>query len=123
MEISNYLSKIKEISTWIREALTIINDEELALYTLGGLNGEFHAFTTAIATRIEDNSFSSLKGLLLAYETSLQQNSSEVSIALAHIAQNTQYNKVSYQICERKDTLPLHVITTTMSKGFHHSKL
>lgn len=55
--INEYLFGIKALAEQIVKADAVVDKEELALYTMGGLNGELHAFTTANATRMEESGF------------------------------------------------------------------
>lgn len=63
-----YFAIILKKAGEIRDVGIEIEDEELALFSLDGLDSSYDVFVTAITTSFDDLSFSEFKGLLKAHE-------------------------------------------------------
>lgn len=63
-----YLSSISKKVDEVRDVGIIVDNEELALFALDGLNFSYDAFVTTVTTTSGDISFSKFKGLLKAHK-------------------------------------------------------
>lgn len=93
----------------MRQVGAAIDDEDLALYALGGLDPKYDTFSTAIATRTKGISFTTLKVLLLAYEKRLPKHDDLYVMTLANSVQHhvTKQDGLQCQICTKKDHFAL----------------
>lgn len=65
---NQYLATISRKVYEVHDAGITVDDEELALFTLDGLDSSYNAFVIAVTTTSGDIFFSKFKGLLKAHE-------------------------------------------------------
>lgn len=87
--VTNYLSKITAIYDELHAAGESVNEHELVLLVLSGLDSDYEAFTTVLATKEADLTFIEFQGLLLTQE--LRNNS-----VLAQTTSSTLNPSVNY---------------------------
>lgn len=66
--VDQYLAALSKKADEIRDTSIHIEDEELALLALDGLDASYDAFVTMVIATTRDLSFAVFKGLLKAYE-------------------------------------------------------
>lgn len=81
LSINEYFPELTEISEELREAGIIVDDGELSLIALNGLNESYDPFVTA---RVDENSFSLLLSFLHSYEACLSRHTEIRTIATAN---------------------------------------
>lgn len=115
LSINQYLAALSKKADEVRDANIYIEDEELALFALDGLDSSYDAFVIAITATAGDLSFSEFKGLLKAHE---KRSLRELALPLpfANLIQNNQNQRnlgpsippsfdtssVIYQICSKR---------------------
>lgn len=70
-----YLTAISKKVDEVRDASISVEDEELALFALDGLDSSYEAFVTAVTATLGEISFSEFKGLLKAHEAQILRDS------------------------------------------------
>jgi hypothetical protein len=68
MMISKYVTKMKALADEMTSARKRLDDEELVLYILAGLDYEFDGVISTVSTRVEPITVFELYGQLLAHE-------------------------------------------------------
>jgi hypothetical protein len=65
-----------------------LNEDDIMLFLLGGLNSEYDSFVTSITTLVDPISIDDLYSHLLAYKARLEHNStsSDLFVSGVHIA-------------------------------------
>ena len=84
MPVIEYFQKFTKLVTAISKPL---DDDDITLFLLGGLNSEFDSFVTSVKTRVDPISIDDLYSHLLAHEARLEHNntSHDLSVSSVHI--------------------------------------
>lgn len=93
------------MSEELRKVEVIVDDRELSLIVLNGLDNSYDSFVTAQTARVENISFSLLLGLLRSYDARLNHQSEFHGITTANAVQGSQNTKsatMTCQICDKK---------------------
>lgn len=101
LSVDDFFAKLTTLPEELREAGIIIDDDELSLIALNGLDESYDSFVTAQTARIGDINFSSLLGLLHSNEARLSRQSEIRGVAMANVVHSSS-NVVSCQICGKK---------------------
>lgn len=71
--IDDYVKRIKEIKDKLANVSSVVNDEDLFIYTLNGLPSEYNTFKTSLRTRSQPPSFAELHVLLKSEESAIEK--------------------------------------------------
>lgn len=100
LSVDDFFVKLTAISEELREAGVSIDDGELSLIALNGLDETYDPFVTAQIARVEDISFASLLSLLHSYDLRLSCHYESKGIATANSIQSSSV--MICQICDKK---------------------
>lgn len=103
LSVDDYFSKLTAMAEELREAGAIVDDAELSLIALNGLDEAYDSFVTSQTSRVEDISFSSLLGLLRTYDNRLSCRT-ELRVAAANAVQSSSATSTAVvcQICDKQ---------------------
>lgn len=94
-----YLKELTHLAEEVQEARVALDDGELTLIALNGLNASYDAFVTAQTAREDDITFAAFQGLLQAHDERYSHSSSTIVMPMANAASS---EVVVYQICQKK---------------------
>lgn len=83
------------------EAEVVLDDGELTLIALNGLNASYDAFVTTEMPRADDITFAAFQGLLQVHEDRYSRPTTSMMILMANVAQGL-LEEVIYQICQKR---------------------
>lgn len=78
LTVVDYISKLTMMAKELREAGVTIEEGDLSLIILNGLDPSYDYFVTAEMSKVEDMTLASLLGLLLVYEARLNQVAADI---------------------------------------------
>jgi len=87
--VDDYFVKISIMAEELHQTGVIIDDGELSLIVLNGLDDSYESFITSQMARIEDIDFSSLLGALRSFESRRHRIIGRKGFATANIVQST----------------------------------
>lgn len=91
--MQQYLSEIKNLVDNIVAAVSIIDSEDIILYTLNGLPSSYQSFKTVIRTTLMPISLDDFYSLLCSEEINLATKNLKISTPDPHLALRTTYTK------------------------------
>lgn len=110
----------------LREAGVVVDDGELSVIVLNGLDTSYDPFVTSQMTRVEDIPFASLLGLVRLYEARIERFSEFKGTATANVIQSHSSSfsssTIICQICEKKGHTTIYCFNLTMSKSILQNK-
>lgn len=89
LSVDDYFARLTSMADELREAGVIIEDDELSLIALTGLDDSYESFITSQTARVDEIDFSALLGLLRSYEGRLCRLAQLKGVATANIAQSS----------------------------------
>jgi len=107
--MDDYFARLTSMADELREAGVIIEDDELSLIALTGLDDSYKSFVTSHTAQVDEIDFSALLGLLRSYEGCLCRLAQLKGVATANIAQSSLSVKpvqsssgvIIYQVCKK----------------------
>lgn len=109
LSFEEYFARLTAMAEELREAGVVMDEGELSLIALSGLDRSYDLFVTTQTARMDDIVFSLLLGLVRVYESRLSKISEIKGMATTNIVQSSSStysvpppSEVVCQICEKK---------------------
>lgn len=99
--MDDYFSKLTGLFEDLREAGVVIEDGELSLIALNGLNEAYDSFVTSQTARIDEICFASLLGSLHTFDNRISRHCS-TTLPTANAVQSKVSVSLVCQICDEK---------------------
>lgn len=103
--VDDYLTELTRLMEEVREVGVALDDGELTLIALNGLDSTYESFVTAQLARVDDISFAFFQGLLWSHEERFSKNSAIIGMFHMANAVSTDSifgNTITCQICLKK---------------------
>jgi len=94
--------ELTRLAEEVREAGVPLDDSELSLVALNGLDSTFDAFVTSLTARADDLSFAAFSGLLQAHDERNLRPLPQPAVPMANMISNPNSGIVTCQICLKR---------------------
>lgn len=100
--VESYLMEITQLAREVREAGVPLDDSELSLVTLNGLDSSYDAFVTSLTARADDLTSMAFSGLLQAHKKKYSHPPSSTVVSMANAHSNHNFGVITCQICLKR---------------------
>lgn len=102
LSVDEYFAKLTEYSDQLRQVGVIIDDGELSLIALNGLDETYDPFVNVQMARINDISFVSMLGCLCSFDARLSRHNGFKGVSTTNTIQTGSSTSMIFQICSKR---------------------